>query len=663
MEVDLVWGGTTLNRCLCCFSEYEDLYDVCPECGEPLQQKPVQPIDLLPGTVLEDRYIVGLEINQGGFGIVYKAYDTNLDSVVALKEFFVGRLATRAVGQENVIVSPKMREEYYYRKDRFLAEARSMRAYDTHESFVNVFDLFEANGTAYFVMEYIEGEDLRDRLEREGHLSQDESIYIAQETAKALQSLHRDKIIHCDVAPDNIRFTSNGHVKLMDLGAAKLADAKEKVIDIVLKPGYSPPEQYVNNDDIGPWTDIYALGATLYQMLTGIKPEESTNRRIQDQVVPPHEVDPNIPENLSNTVMRAMAYDKYLRFKTIPEFLEALNGKFVLSPAKEIKKRKRRRFTGITAAVIIAAMIAGVVFNKWHNERLDQVLESAQISIWYPAQVDSRKDIAIRKVMDDFHSTFKNIDIEVRAIPQEEYAQTVAEAAQTDSLPTLFQSDDLDDVVLQSANDLDNVLLSEQASDCLFLNQYDSYYINHKKVPLAINVPVVVVITDGPVKIDYSKGNFSDWADFGGIAYAVEDKDSLIKKNFGQDFVSAGLDKSTVLNSRENTCALLVTSTMHVSEADKVLYNYQKSYVYCDSSVKCDFMYEWSCAGQKKNEVAAAERLLSWMLGDPYQNMLMIAYCNDGQIPINRNTFARKCKSASYYNNLLNEEDALLLRN
>ena len=224
-------------------------------------------------------------------------------------------------------------------RERFLAEARNMAKFGAHRSIPNVFEFFEENGTAYIVMEFLSGMALNNYMTQAGgRIDIDFAVMIAGEVANALKSLHEQHIIHRDVAPDNI-FICEGKdlkIKLMDLGAAKLADTSDDVIDIILKPGYSPAEQYDNTNNIGPWTDIYALGATLYMMVTGIKPDEATNRKINDQVVPPIAVNPLVSENLNNTIMRAMAVEPHLRFQTVDDFLAALNGeKKVISLEEE----------------------------------------------------------------------------------------------------------------------------------------------------------------------------------------------------------------------------------------------------------------------------------------------------------------------------------------
>ena len=224
--------------CYSCFKKFSDEFEVCPYCGTIKNSKPEEPVYLSPGTMLVGRYLLGYAIGAGGFGIIYRAWDTKLETIVAVKEFFANRLMTRAVGTTEVIVNKKASQEFEYRKDRFMAEAKTMAKFGNHRNIPNVFESFEANGTAYIVMELLVGQGLNEYLQQNGNIvDRDFAIHIANEVGKALLSLHEAGIIHRDVAPDNIFICDDMRVKLLDLGAAKLANNTDDVIDIILKPG------------------------------------------------------------------------------------------------------------------------------------------------------------------------------------------------------------------------------------------------------------------------------------------------------------------------------------------------------------------------------------------------------------------------------------------
>lgn len=640
-----------MNRCFSCFKEYDDQYDLCPFCGEVKNNTPVEPIHLYPGTVLGGRYILGRAVGSGGFGIIYKAWDAKLETIVAVKEFFASRLMTRAAGEKNVIINKKTAPEFEYRKTRFLAEARNMAKFGNHRNIPNVFEFFEENGTAYIVMELLDGIPLNEYLrENGGKLDPGFALYIANEVGNALISLHEKGIIHRDVAPDNVYICSGKDIKikLLDLGAAKLADSTDDVIDIILKPGYSPVEQYDSTKSIGPWTDIYALGATLYVMLTGVKPEESTNRKIEDTVLPPHEIDESISENLSNAVMKAMAVEKHMRFKTVVDFLKAINGeKKILSLAKEKKLRKRKRFTGILAAVIALVLVGTFVFNSYTSKKAEETLKSATLSVWFSVEDNSSEEAAMESVKSDFTKKFPNVKIELKAIPADDYAAEIAAASKENRLPTLFESTDVSDELLKNATDVDNVLKSQPAKGCLFLEQYNNYYSAHKKVPLAFEVPVAFVVTSGAESIDYTSDYFSSVSDFGNTAKIAFDDtyEDLLKKDYSEkDF----LPYESFMNNEENTASVMLSSTMSINKVKETLTNYKKKFVYPDNKeIHCKFTYEWSIGNGNKAEIKAAEKLLSWMLGNVYQNTLMITKSSNGQIPLNKTAFEEKTSQSA----------------
>ena len=636
-------------RCYSCFKEYQGDSKVCPFCGQPAITKAAEPIHLDPGTVLAGRYILGSAIGAGGFGIVYRAWDSKLETVVAVKEFFVARLVTRAQGTKDIIVTKKSMAEFQYRKDRFLAEARNMAKFGAHRSIPNVFEFFEENGTAYIVMEYLNGMALNNYLAQVGgRIDVDFAVMIAGEVGNALKSLHEQNIIHRDVAPDNI-FICQGKdlkIKLMDLGAAKLADTTDDVIDIILKPGYSPAEQYDNTNNIGPWTDIYALGASLYVMVTGVKPDEATNRKINDSVVPPMELNPLVSENLNNTIMKAMAVEPHMRFQTIDEFLLALSGeKKVISLEEERRKKKRKRLIGISAALIVLSVVGFFVGRSYTSKKQADTLKPADISVWISVKDNSSEEEAMKAVIADFTAKFPDVKIDLEAIPEEQYARRLESAAKRGELPTLFESSGLSEQVLDEAIDLDNVLRSGQAEECLFLDQYNKYYDGKKQIPLGFEAPLAFVVTNGPAAIDYDKNFFQDLSDFGSDTnIAVDDRYlPLLDANFKK---ISGEAANTFLDEEKNTSPVMLSSTMEINEVRNLLIRFEKTYVYYQAKkIYCRFLYEWSISKCEKDEQRAAETLLSWMLGNVYQQYLMIKEASDGQIPINKVCFEEKIQS------------------
>ena len=225
-----------------------------------------------------------------------------------------------------------------------------------------------------------------------------------------------------------------------------------------------------------------------------------------------------------------------------------------------------------------------------------------------------------------------------------EYADRLKTAAEKNELPDLFESSDIPDDLLKNAASVDVVLDSEQANNCLFIGKNKSMLSSSKKVPLGIEIPLACVITNGATSVKYDKESFSAISDFVTDIIAVaDDAEKLTEYNFG---TSVYASENEFLDNEENKCAVMLATTMDINRIKSTITNYTKSFVYYDSDkIRCDYVYEWSLGNKSEAQVKAAERLLSWMLGNVYQSTLMISKCNDGQIPLNETCFKEKIKS------------------
>lgn len=322
--------------CLGCIEKINDKYNVCPYCGYEDGTPPKEAYHIIPGTVLAGKYIVGRVIGYGGFGVTYIGYDGLLEKKIAIKEYLPSEFATRMPGQTEVTVySGERQEQFYSGIDKFVDEAKRLAQFKEVPGVVRIFDSFTENKTAYIIMEYLEGETLKERLEREGQLSVDDSLAIIMPILTALKEVHKLGIIHRDIAPDNIFLTKNGEVKLLDFGAARYATTTHsKSLSVIIKQGYAPEEQYRSKGDQGPWTDIYACGATLYKMLTGVTPEDSMERAGKDTLKPVLHYGVKISKNLNTAIMNAMNIRIEDRTQSAEEFEEEL-----LSEV-EVKRKK-----------------------------------------------------------------------------------------------------------------------------------------------------------------------------------------------------------------------------------------------------------------------------------------------------------------------------------
>ena len=282
---------------------------------------------LKPGVILKERYKIEEVIGAGGFGITYRAWDPLLQAYVAIKEYYPSGIATRSVDSSKVCVPVGNEQKEYHRElVRFLKEAQDVARFQAEPNIVSIYDYLEENDTAYMVMEYLHGCTLkRYVLDHRGRLDTDHIIHICLSVLDALAVVHASDMIHRDISPENIFICEDLTVKLIDFGAAKQVYLDgEQTMSVVLKPGYAPPEQYVKKDKQGPWTDIYALGATLYFAATGEKPEESFGRALEDTIKPVCIVNPEIPMYLSKVIMQAMSVKIEDRYTTVEAMREAL---------------------------------------------------------------------------------------------------------------------------------------------------------------------------------------------------------------------------------------------------------------------------------------------------------------------------------------------------
>ena len=262
--------------------EYEGSYgSFCPHCGYKNNTPPESPLHMQPGTILANRYVIGKVVGYGGFGVTYIAWDETLQQRVAIKEYLPSEFATRTSGQSQVTVfSGNKAEQFRSGMEKFIEEARRLAKFQNEPGIVCVYDSFEANNTAYIVMEYLDGETLTQYLEERERIPVEETIRILEPVIRSLETVHREGIIHRDIAPDNIIITKDGKVKLIDFGAARYATTSHsRSLTVIIKPGYSPEEQYRSRGDQGAHTDVYALGAVLYKMVTGVTPPDALERR------------------------------------------------------------------------------------------------------------------------------------------------------------------------------------------------------------------------------------------------------------------------------------------------------------------------------------------------------------------------------------------------
>ena len=296
---------------------------------------------LRKGTRLIGRYTIEGVLGQGGFGITYLGIDELHEKKVAIKEFFPQGIVTRNIEYQDTVTVTFVGEKDNYEKgkERFLKEARTMAKFSKDEGIVKALDFFEINNTAYIVMEYLEGITLKQYLRENQRIAPEDLIELLVPLIESLDEIHSQGMIHRDISPDNIMVLPDGRIKLMDFGAARdYTEFGEKSLSIVLKPGYAPPEQYQTHGIQGPWTDIYALCATMYKCITGENPPDAIERVMDDSLKKISEFGIAIPPQEEEAIIKGMSVSAKDRYQDIKDFCEDLYGAYEETPASENKE-------------------------------------------------------------------------------------------------------------------------------------------------------------------------------------------------------------------------------------------------------------------------------------------------------------------------------------
>lgn len=253
--------------------------------------------------MLREKYTVEYLIGTGGFGRTYRMRDNLLNIPVAVKEL------TNAAEKD---------------KKQFLEEARIMARFSQNQGIVNVRDFFEANGTAYIVMEYLDGMDLGEHVKTQGIMSMDEALENLRPIMEALAIIHKEGFIHRDISPDNIRITSDGQMKLLDFGAARDVSEDGRTVTVLLKKGYTPEEQYRSREYQGPWTDVYAFCGVLYYCITGKVPVDCIQRLFHDDLRKPSELGACIDSRQEAALLKGLSLRADDRYGSMEELRRAL---------------------------------------------------------------------------------------------------------------------------------------------------------------------------------------------------------------------------------------------------------------------------------------------------------------------------------------------------
>ncbi len=321
-----------INLCYGCMSPREG-DGPCPHCG--FDENTYQPAlhHLPPGTALAGKYLLGPVLGEGGFGITYVGWDLNLEMKIAIKEYFPNGFVTRNSGYDKTVtVLTGQKGDFFQRGlDKFVDEARRLGKFWGLPGIVSVKDYFQENKTGYIVMEFAQGQTLKNILKNtpDGRLSADQVFEMMKPVMKSLEKVHKAGLIHRDISPDNLMVDQEPDgsltVKLIDFGAARDFMAEgERSLSVMLKPGYAPEEQYRSRGKQGPWTDVYGLCATMYRAITGKVPDESLDRMEEDPLERPSQLGVNIENWQEDALMKGLAVFQKNRFQSMEELEAAM---------------------------------------------------------------------------------------------------------------------------------------------------------------------------------------------------------------------------------------------------------------------------------------------------------------------------------------------------
>ena len=351
--------------CPYCVSRVES-GNTCPYCSFAGRYR-AKEYQLLPGTVLHNKYLVGRVLGEGGYGITYIGRDLTLDMKVAIKEYFPNKVVSRHSTMSKTIslVDNTLGADFKKGKEQFIYEAQTIAKMDKESAVVTVRDFFPDNNSAYIVMEFIEGQDLRNIMAERGKAFEPQELFdLLEPVFGALNELHEIGLIHRDISPDNI-MVEEGRARLIDFGCARQTVNETINAETVLKHSFSPIEQY-ENADMGPWTDVYAMAATIYYCLTGRRAPVATERIVHDELIAPSALGVKLKSKQEHALLKALAVWKEDRYQTMEAFGNDL---FI--------HRNRYKYIALAACGVAVLAIAAFLIWRPKDTIVVQQLENA----------------------------------------------------------------------------------------------------------------------------------------------------------------------------------------------------------------------------------------------------------------------------------------------
>ena len=364
---------------------------------------------LKSGTILDGRYRVDKVLGEGGFGITYAAENVRIGLKVAVKEFFWHGHMTRDTDQSLTasIINESDRDLFLAQKQRFLKEGRTLRDFSHLNGIAHILDSFEENGTVYIVIEYVEGVTLERFLsDHDGQMDPEIILRRMLPLIDSLDTIHNTGVIHRDISPDNIMVMPDGRLRLIDFGAARQLTLDEARSAAIAKACYTPCEQYDKNGRQGPWTDVYALCATLYRCVTGAPPESAIQRMFLDELRTPSQMGANIKPEYEAIIMKGLQVDAEKRYQTMQALGSAIRSALPEEKKHHSTDRRRLAVSFAAGAIFLAALLCAWLFareytsNKFRGIVTERLRLSASSDMTAAEFADAQ--VAVRKWLEHF---------------------------------------------------------------------------------------------------------------------------------------------------------------------------------------------------------------------------------------------------------------------
>ena len=370
------------NLCTNCMRERRNPDGVCEFCGFDVRTFELPRHHMRPFTILAGKYLIGNAIGEGGFGITYLGMDLNLEVRVAIKEYYPQGFAVRdsRINDSTVWSYSESTQTFFEEgREKFINEAKTIAKFRELPEIVGVTDFFRETQPAYIVMEYLDGQTLKQYLKANGgKIPAENVVRMMRPLIASLGKLHSQNLIHRDISPDNIMLMKNGSIKILDFGGAReFASQDGRSMSVLVKHGYAPEEQYRSRGDQGPWTDVYALCATMYRCITGEIPPNALDRLYQDELKPISSFGENCPKYIEKAITKGLNVRKDGRYQSMEELYESLykvqkKPEKVPKPEKKDQQKKekpedekdskqpdkKKKIMVAVAAVVVAAGVA-----------------------------------------------------------------------------------------------------------------------------------------------------------------------------------------------------------------------------------------------------------------------------------------------------------------